>query len=622
MKTLRLVSLFATFLIVTLTSAAAQTGDWHADAKAPKQTVTKSVKPGGNTLSPTFANAVEYDSGGIQASNVVMADFNRDGIPDMVVCNTNGYSVFLGNGDGTFNLNNTYTPAGTGANFCAVGDLNGDGNPDIVATTNYDANGNAGGVDVLLGNGDGTFQGPVSYIAGGLESFGIAIGDVNNDGFPDVIVTSRCQVETCINGNIFLLLGKGNGTFRTSPEFITVAADNGGPIALADLNGDGNLDIVASAGVLLGDGTGNFTPAADNGVYIPGGATAVAVADVNGDGKLDVAVATSAGAYMMPGNGDGTLQAAIHYAKTGGTWPLGVALGDVNDDGHPDLLIANECQFIVVSAGQKTCSNIGTAGVMTGNGDGTFNPVNGYLAGYGFLSAGQYTTSIAVSDVNGDGKPDLIVTNSCYSPAQCAQGGDGSVSVLINTTVAPTTTTLTPAPNPSILYQSVLLTATTTSLAPIKNGDIVTFYDGTNVIGTGTTTNGVATVSTTFTPAGKHYLKAAFAGDIWNAPSTGLATQVVALLPSTTIVTSTPNPSTYRQSVTMTATVSSAEVGGPTGTVTFKNGSASLGTVALSGGVASMSRTTLTVGSHTITATYNGDSQSASSSGSTTQTVN
>ena len=516
MKTLRIVLAFATFLALTLTPASAQTRPAGAN-----------VKPGGTPLQPTFANAVEYDSGGIQANNVVMADVNRDGVPDMVVCNTNGYSVFLGNGDGTFNLNNTYTPAGTGANFCAVADLNGDGNPDIVATTNYDANSNGGGVDVLLGNGDGTFQDPVSYIAGGLESFGIAIGDVNNDGFLDVIVTSRCQVQTCLNGNIYLLLGKGDGTFRTSPLYITIAADNGGPIALADLNGDGNLDIVASAGVLLGDGTGNFTPATDNGVNIPGGATSIAVADVNGDGKLDVAVTSSLGAYMLLGNGDGTLQPPTRYSKTGGVWPLGIALGDVNDDGHPDLLIANECEFIVVSSGQKTCTYLGTVGVMRGNGDGTFATVSGYLAGYGFLTAGQYTSSVAVSDVNGDGKPDLIVTNSCFTTTQCAQGGDGGVSVLINTTVSATTTTLTPAPNPSLLYQSVLLTATTTSLAPIKNGDIVTFYDGTTVLGTGTTTNGVATLSTTFTPAGKHYLKAVFPGDIWNAQAPVWATQVV-----------------------------------------------------------------------------------------------
>lgn len=624
MKTLRLVSLFATFLTVTLTLAAAQ--HRHAGANTPKEFTPESVKPGTGTLTPTFANAVEYDSGGLQATNVVMADVNGDGIPDMIVSNTTGYTVFFGNGDGTFALNNNYPTAGTGANFLALVDLTNNGILDIVATTNYNANGVGGGVDVLMGNGDGTFQSAVSYNAGGIESFGIATGVLTGSGLPDVVVTSKCQTETCVNGNIDMLVTKAPTTsspsiFDVDPPYVIVASDNGGPIALADMNGDGFLDIVASGGVLLNDGTGNFNPVASPVANIPGGAVSIAIADVNGDGKLDVAVVTDLGAYVMLGNGDGTLQQPNFYSKTGGKWPLSVALADVNNDGHPDLVIANECSYIVGNI-EKQCSNSGTVGVMTGNGDGTFNAVT-LVNGYGLLSGGQFATSVAVADVNGDGKADLIVTNSCFSSTTCAAGGDGGVSVLLNSTKAATVTTVTSAPNPSYINQSVMLTATIASNTTIANGDMVTFYSGTNVIGTSTTINGVATLPWVFTSIGSYELKATYAGDLWNASSlSAQVKQVVSLLPSTTTVTTSPNPSNFRQAVTIVANVTSAEPGGPTGTVTFKSGSAGLGTGTLSGGVAILVKSTLAVGTQTITATYNGDSQSAKSSGTTTQQVN
>jgi len=149
----------------------------------------------------TFAPASRsgYDSGARGPDQVILADVNNDGIADMVVCNTNAYSIYLGNGDGTFQSPNTYTPAGTAANLCAVADVNGDGYLDIVATTNYNANQTGGGVDVLLGNGDGTFNGPVSVNAGPIETFAVAVGDVDQDGHPDLVLTSNCQIETCLN---------------------------------------------------------------------------------------------------------------------------------------------------------------------------------------------------------------------------------------------------------------------------------------------------------------------------------------------------------------------------------------------------------------------------------------
>jgi len=109
----------------------------------------------------TFAPASRsgYDSGGTGADQVILADVNNDGIADMVVCNTNAYSIYLGNGDGHIPVAEHLHTGGTAANLCAVADVNGDGYLDIVATTNYNANQTGGGVDVLLGNGDGTSMG-------------------------------------------------------------------------------------------------------------------------------------------------------------------------------------------------------------------------------------------------------------------------------------------------------------------------------------------------------------------------------------------------------------------------------------------------------------------------------
>jgi len=593
MKLLRSHSVFATLLIVVLAAAVA-----HASAPV-------------LTFAP--ASTPNYDSGGAGADQVILADLNGDHIPDMVVCNTNGYSVFLGIGDGTFNYSATYPTAGTGANLCVVADLNGDGIPDIAATTNYNANNTGGGVDVLLGVGDGTFNGPVSRWAEGFETFAIAVGDINRDGIPDLVVTSNCQVQTCLNGTVTVLLGNGDGSFQYP---IIVAPSQGGPVALADMNHDGNLDIVFNGGVLLGDGTddGIFTPV--SGGELSGGAVSIAIADVNGDGFLDVVQVTDNNqVYVLLGNGDGTLQQYAHY-KTGGFWPLSVTTADVNGDSLPDVIVSNECQFTQKGTGKGRCNSIGQVTVLTNKG-GVGPLFAGFNAARTFATGGFEASSVAVADVNADGRPDLVISNICSTANfnyPCTS--DGLVEVLLNTSSFTTTTNLVPAPNPSLINQSVTLTATVTSSGSvITNGDTVTFYDSGNVLlGTGTTTNGVATLPWVFTSTGKHFLKATFAGDTWNALSSGLATQVVNRLPSTTSVTSSPNPSTHGQGVTLTATVSSAEVGGPTGTVTFKNGGGGgLGTATLSGGVATLVKTNLPVGTTTITATYNGDLQSAGS---------
>jgi hypothetical protein len=559
-----------------------------------------------------FANPVNYDSGGKGANFVVMADLNGDGFPDMVVANSDGVSVLLSNGDGTFQPAVVYGTGGDVAFAVAVGDVNGDGVPDLVVTNMCLNNPSCsnGGVGVLLGNGDGTFQPAVSYDAGGIETQAVVIGDVNSDGFPDLVVTSNCQILTCVDGSIYLLLGNGDGTFKRP---VVIGPSDGGPLAMGDLNGDGILDLVAGQGVLLGKGDGTFTPLGSvvgpGAVgYIPGGAVSIALADVNNDGKLDVVVANPTGVKVQLGNGDGTLQLPVAY-NSGGAWPISVAVADVNGDGKPDLVVANECS----TATKSNCMGSGTIGVLTGNGDGTFKaPVR-------LASGGNVTTSVAVADVDQDSRPDLVASSACTVLSNCASG---VVGVLLNTFTAAVTVNVVSDTNPAVLNQSVNFTATLSSTVPIPDGSAVTFLDGTNVIGTGTTTSGVATLSTSFSKSGTHVIRASYSGDIYHTAGSGLVKEVVNRYASTTIVTSSPNPSTSMQSVTLTATVSSAAPGGATGTVTFLSGTTYLGAKPLSGGTATLTTSKLPVGTTTITATYHGDTQSAASSGTTTQTVN
>ena len=388
----------------------------------------------------TFQAAVTYNSGGVDTYSIAVADVNSDGMPDLLVANqcasssscANGGSVgvLLGNGDGTFQPQVSYNSGGYWAHSIAMADVNGDGHPDLLvanqcASSSSCANG--GSVGVLLGNGDGTFQPPVSYSSSGEYAYSIAVADVNGDGHPDLLVANQCAGSNCQNGGVGVLLGNGDGTFQPA-----VSYNSGGEyaysIAVADVNGDGHPDLVVASecvsygncangavSVLLGNGDGIFQAAVNyNSIY---DASSIAVADVNGDGHPDLLVTDqcfdsscmNGGVSVLSGNGDGTFQPAVSY-NSGGENALSIAVADVNGDRHPDLLVSNFC-------GSSSCSN-GAVSVLLGNGDGTFQPAVSYNSG----GYGGY--SIAVADVNGDGHPDLLVANECAA-SNCQNGGVG-----------------------------------------------------------------------------------------------------------------------------------------------------------------------------------------------------
>jgi FG-GAP-like repeat len=445
-------------------------------------------------LNLSFAAPVTYSSGGRNSESVAVADVNGDGKPDILVTNLcGGYtnttcppetvSVLLGNGDGIFQAAVPYNSGASGASAVAVADVNSDGKPDlIVGFSAYVNPFNASAVSVLLGNGDGTFQTAQLFSSGGLGVHSVAVADVNGDGKPDLLVANQAD------GTVAVLLGNGDGTFQTAQAFGT-GGQNVFSVAVADVNSDGKPDLLVtnfcgsssicgpqgisspgSVSVLLGNGDGTFQAAAP---YGSGGELTygLAVADVNGDGKPDLLVANFCAAGVsncgqvgtfstgsvgvLLGNGDGTFQAASSFGS-GGYGALSVAVADVNGDGKPDVQVTNGC-----ISGPTNCAN-GTVGVLLGKDDGTFQAAQ-------LFSAGASPVSIAVADVNGDGKPDLGVANddSTYS----------SVGVLINTSTPSETTppTITISARPTTLWPP------NGKLAPVTiSGTIVDTESGVN----------------------------------------------------------------------------------------------------------------------------------------------
>lgn len=320
--------------------------------------------------------------------NVVVGDFNGDGRMDLAVSDQVGggaAGVLLGNGNGTFGAPTHFSVGGGTSNLIA-GDFNGDGKLDLAVAIG----GNVDSVGVLLGNGDGTFGFP-AYISVDDEPFGLAAGDFNGDGKLDLAVTSN------FTNAVKILHGNGDGTFTAGA---TYAVQRAVGIAAADVNGDGKLDLVAakfgsgsdstSIALLLGNGDGTFNLSSLDGGHDP---LYVALADFNGDGNLDIAVSNnivnSSTVSVLLGNGNGTFGPRQAFS-TNGSNSNGLVTADFNGDGKADLGVANNLSANV--------------SVLIGNGDGTFGSPEQ-------AAVGSHPQGLATGDFNGDGAPDLATAN-------------------------------------------------------------------------------------------------------------------------------------------------------------------------------------------------------------------
>ncbi|MBZ5599656.1 MAG: VCBS repeat-containing protein [Acidobacteriia bacterium] len=369
----------------------------------------------------TFQAATSFNIGSaLIPTAIAAADLNHDGHTDLVVANTYGGSfnfgtadVLLGNGDGSFQAPVSYD-SGENSEAIVIADLNGDRIPDLaLATLNTD------GVNILLGNGDGGFRYGGQFTAGD-GSMSIASGDFNRDGALDLVVANN-GIGTTFNGNVSpgnvsLLLGNGDGTFQSGQN--TVAGREPTSVAAADLNGDGKADLAVvdfngALNIFLGRGDGSF----DNGSTYEAGTilTSVVSGDFNHDGRMDLVTATlhTNGIGVFLGNGDGTFQkSAVYHA---GTNPRSIAVGDFNGDGNLDLAVADEVR-----------GSPGNVSILLGNSDGTFQPLVAYAAGF-------RPKSVAVGDFNGDGKLDLAVANfTSHNVSVLLGNGNGTFRTAVN----------------------------------------------------------------------------------------------------------------------------------------------------------------------------------------------
>jgi hypothetical protein len=450
----------------------------------------------------------------------VAADFNRDGLTDIAFIGDNGnLTTAVGRGNGTLAI--TSQIAATAGEFLLAADFNADGRPDVAAILP--------GVPMqeilpdsqlffYKGNGDGTFRSPSAgidlHITGAVHA---ATGDFNGDGHLDIVVSA---IGTPPNQGqptqaILAVPGNGDGSFGTPVFLATQSSFNpASSLLTADLNNDKRTDLIWNNMVFLGQSDGFFR---QQPLSLLG--TPLAIGDLNGDGIPDILIqptsveGVASPAAVYAGNGDGSFQSRPFFTTAGLPQSDSVTsalFADVNADGHTDMVLQHKGVFTVY--------------LGDGKGNFTADP-NPYTPGGAIALARLNNQAPAFHN---DNAPDLLAfTNG------------GATSFLNQTNPPPTApalvqsrTTLAISAATANTNQQRILTA---SVAGVHPTGTVTFVSGNTTLGTAPLTSGTATLSVSFAAVGAYSILANYSGDNANLPSTSNTLSITITIPDFTL---------------------------------------------------------------------------------------
>ncbi|MFC5865069.1 FG-GAP-like repeat-containing protein [Acidicapsa dinghuensis] len=549
--------------------------------------------------------------GGLDNYFETVADLNGDGIPDLIL-GSNYVSIYLGNGDGSFTQAATPSLQGPTNYPIVVADFNGDGIPDL-AVPMYGSN----VISILLGKGDGTFAAPVAATVPGtlVDIPQIITGEFNGDGIPDLAV-----IDTQ-NAVVDILRGNGDGTF-TAQATLPPISDVPTRIATGDFNGDGKADLAVSESgdtiaILTGNGDGTFAAAGIVHSGSPG--SPVAVADFNGDGKVDLAVATGGSGgvaetvTILTGNGDGTFNAPSSSPSSNETAVTWIQVADFNQDGTPDVVLgdSNGTATVLLNDGSGSPSKSFLVvsglsvpyylevGVGDLNGDGYPDIVAG---GYYDSSLGVYLTK-PTETTTATANVSLPIAGQHQVDAN--YGGDNQYNASFSGTiplwgVPPATTTSLSITSSGKAVTSVApntvvkLTATVKAGASAVTAGQVNFCDATATYCTDVHLLGTAilsangTASFQFVPgAGQHSYKAIFVEDGWGMSSASSAASLTVgpapkpVYTDQTAIAVQGNPGQYSLTATVDGFGGTAPLTGKVSFIDTSFGNTVLGTASL-----------------------------------------
>jgi hypothetical protein len=422
--------------------------------------------------------------------SMATADFNHDGKQDVVVASTSStVQVHFGNGDGTFGAGVPYASGGTDVVGVAAGDMNGDGWADLVMA-NYTTN----NISIRLNNQDGTFGAANTYPANGNSPTQLLLADFDSDGHMDIAVL-------CID-SVQIRWGSANGALDGINQYSLLIFTNNVTylptgIALGDFDGDGKFDVGAVASAMNAETSGHYAAFRYAGSRTFNGyggsivnmttTNKVTAGDWNGDGKDDLAVTNGSNTVAIltentsaPTIGFSTLRSTVTPD------PEAITRADVNGDGYLDLLVSSR--------------NGSTFAVLLGNADGSFQSPF-----YQSLSAGfTHMYGILSADWNNDGRSDVALLEGSLNKFYPFLNGCTARSV---------TMSLGSSANPSLYGDAVTITATLVTSDGDTPTGTVTFFEGATNLGTATVSGTTATISVSNFTLGAHQLTASYSGD-------------------------------------------------------------------------------------------------------------